>query len=394
VESVAAEAEQGDLRGLWPPVSPRGRTVVTTRRKDTAVAAGGRRLIEISLFTHAQALAHLTNVLAEHGRTEPEQELAALAGDLGRLPLALSQAAAYLIDTGTNCRAYRALLADRTRSLADAAPDALPDDQTHTVAAAWSLSLDRADTLRPVGLARPVLQRAAVLGPNGIPDTVLTSPPALTHLSDHAAAAADAHAGQVTAEQVALALGALRRLSLIDHTPETPYQAVRVHPLIQRAVRDTHTPDQHDRLALTAADALTAAWPEVESDTDLAAALRANTTALTTYAEEALYRPDAHSVLDQAGSSLGEAGQVTAARDHFHHLTTTTTRVLGPDHSDTLTTRGNLAHWRGRRGTRPPPPLPSCWTAGSGCWARTTPTPSPPEATSPTGGGGGDAGVA
>ncbi|MFC5203543.1 hypothetical protein [Streptomyces kaempferi] len=49
---------------------------------------------------------------------EPADQLAALADDLGHLPLALSQAATYLIDTGVHCSAYRDLLSDRSRPLA------------------------------------------------------------------------------------------------------------------------------------------------------------------------------------------------------------------------------------------------------------------------------------
>ncbi|MET8747753.1 hypothetical protein [Streptomyces sp. NPDC004728] len=70
--------------------------------------------------------------------------------------------------------------ADRIRKLADLLPEpgALPDDQTATVAATWSLSIERADQLRPAGLARPMLQLATMLDPNGVPRTVLTSEPA------------------------------------------------------------------------------------------------------------------------------------------------------------------------------------------------------------------------
>jgi hypothetical protein len=332
-------ADPNDVEGWWPPVSPYGRTVATTRRKDAALVGGGRRLIEVGLFTPDQSLAYLTRALAVHGRTEPPEELAALADELGHLPLALSQAAAYLADTRLSCAAYRALLADRTRALADAAPDVLPDDQTHTTAAAWALSLDHADTLRPVGLARPFLQLAAFLDPNGIPDAVLTSSPALVYAGD-----------EVTADQAVLALRALYRLSLIDHDPDTPHQAVRVHQLIQRAIRDTLTPDQRHHVARTAADALLAAWPEVERDAVLTRSLRATATALTDNAGDVLYRPDAHGVLYRTGGSLGEAGQVAAARDYFHYLTTTTTRHLGPDHPSTLIARHNLAVWRGEAG--------------------------------------------
>ncbi|WP_261386927.1 tetratricopeptide repeat protein, partial [Streptomyces sp. BK340] len=339
--------DPADLNGLWPPAGPHGRTLVTTRRQDAALAG---RLIKVGLFTEAESLAYLTTALGARDRREPDEQLTALAQDLGHLPLALSQAAAYLIDAGISAAAYRARLADRATSLADAAPEVLPDGQTQSAAAAWSLSVDRADTLRPVGLARPMLQLAAFLNANGIPETVLTSEPALAHLTRHRAEEQDRTPVSVTADEAVGALRALARLSLIDHTPATPHQAVRVHQLIQRATRDTLTPGRHDQLARTTADALTKAWPAIERDTELAQALRANAAALTRTAEDALYRPDAHALLYQAGQSLGEAGQVTAATTHFQRLTETTRHRLGPDHPHTLTARHNLAYWRGEAG--------------------------------------------
>ncbi|MEV6055955.1 FxSxx-COOH system tetratricopeptide repeat protein [Streptomyces sp. NPDC052107] len=337
-------ADPEALHGLWPPASPHGRTLVTTRRRDAALTGRQRRLINVGLFTRTEALAYLTTALAAHDRHEPDEQLAALAADLGHLPLALSQAAAYLIDSGQTAAAYRTLLADRTATLADAAPAVLPDDQTRTMSAAWSLSIERADTLPPAGLARPMLQLAAFLDPNGIPETVLTSPPALAHLT---AERAGYRRPEATGEDATGALRALHRLSLIDHTPN---QTVRVHELIQRAVRERLPDDHKHPAARTAADALLAAWPDVERDTTLAQALRANTTALTSCAADALYQPGVHTVLYRMGTSLGESGQVTAAVDHFHHLAATTRRQLGPDHLDTLTARHDLAYWRGEAG--------------------------------------------
>lgn len=179
-------ADPADLRALWPPTHARGRTLVTTRRRDAALATHGR-LVPVGLFTPAEATAHLQQALAAQGRHEPEGNLAALAEDLGHLPLALSQAAAYLIDTHITVARYRARLADRARHLADLLPEPgdLPDDQSTPAAAAWSLSVDRADELRPVGLARPMLQLAAMLDPNGIPDRVLTGDPVLRYLTAH-----------------------------------------------------------------------------------------------------------------------------------------------------------------------------------------------------------------
>ncbi|GIF08888.1 hypothetical protein [Actinoplanes siamensis] len=69
-----------------------------------------------------------------------------LAADLGYLPLALAQAAAYLLDRRLSCAGYRARLADQRRQLADLVPEegALPDEHQATVAATWALSIDLA----------------------------------------------------------------------------------------------------------------------------------------------------------------------------------------------------------------------------------------------------------
>ncbi|WP_260860420.1 NB-ARC domain-containing protein [Streptomyces cupreus] len=346
-------SDPADLNGWWPPVSPTGRVLVTTRRQDAALTTG-RHHIPVGVFTPEEALAYLTDALP---RTEPAGELAALAEDLGHLPLALSQAAAYLTDTTTPVAGYRQLLASRTTALRDAAPDALPDGQQVTVAATWALSIEHANRLRPAGLARPLLQLAAFLNANGVPHNVLTGPAARTHLTHHRTdqpipgnPAEDMPEREVSEQEAHLALSALRRLSLIQHDPTTPQTAVRVHQLVQRAVRDTLTPAQYNEIARSAADALLAVWPGIENETALARALRANTTALTDSAQDALIEPDAHPVLYRIGESLGESGQVYAARHHFDRLALVTTSRLGPDHPDTLTARYELSRWQARAG--------------------------------------------
>ncbi|MFJ8979917.1 tetratricopeptide repeat protein [Streptomyces sp. NPDC102282] len=346
-------ADPNDLRGLWPQASPHGRILVTTRRRDAALAGDGHHLIHVGLFTEAQAVAYLAQSLSVCGRQEPVEQLTALGRDLGFLPLALAQAAAYLIDTGLDCAAYRALLADRATKLADTAPDAFPDDQAAPVSAAWSLSIDRADTLRPVALARPMLHLVAMLGPHGIPGSVLSSPPAVAYLAQHRTTGqegATESPGRVSAQDAILVLRALHRLSLIEHVPQTPHQAVRAHQLIQRAVRDDLTREQHAQAAIAAADALVSVWSGVPRDIRLEESLRASTAALNQCAEEALFCRDAHNVLFRIGRSLGETGQVKDARDYFEHFVDTATSHLGPDHPDTLAAKGNQAQWQGKAG--------------------------------------------
>ncbi|MGW5352459.1 tetratricopeptide repeat protein [Streptomyces sp. NPDC004031] len=340
--------DPADLTGLWPPAVPYGRTVVTTRRRDAALTGAGRRRIDVGVFTPEESAAYLAAALAAYGVTEPGTELAGLAADLGHLPLAPSQATAYLVDAGLPVAAYRALLAERTARLDELSPDVLPDGQTRTTAAAWELSVEYADRLRPAGLARPMLELAAFLDANGIPAEVLTSGPARAYLAAHAGAA-------VSRAEASGALRALHRVSLVqapDPGDAAEHPAVRVHQLVQRATRDALPAERFDAAARAAADALFNSWPSTERDPAFAEKLRACAAALETWADAAgsLYRPDAHSVLFRAGTSLAESGQVAAGAAHFRRVTADAVEHLGADHPDVLVGRHNLAHCLGEAG--------------------------------------------
>lgn len=216
------------------------------------MAADGGAVVRIGLFAPDEARGYLARALDGLGpRAQAADQLDALAGDLGYLPLALAQAAAYLRDDASlDVAGYRQALADRTRTLADLLPDesALPDDHTITVAAAWSLSIERADLIRPAGLARPMLRLAAMLDPNFIAEEVLTSEPALAHLTPYRSSVRETRA--VTQDDARGALRALHRLSLVDYIEFPPprpgipplpglggHSYVRAHQLTQRATR-------------------------------------------------------------------------------------------------------------------------------------------------------------
>jgi hypothetical protein len=146
-------ARPGGLGGWWPPANPRGRTIVTTRRRDSILQDHGE-LVDVGVFTPGQAHAYLREMLPGR-RLEQAGELAA---DLGHLLLALAQAAVYIRDYDLTCAVYRRRLAERSK-LVELLPgdDALPDGQRVNVTAALLLSMDAADRLKPVRLAWPVL---------------------------------------------------------------------------------------------------------------------------------------------------------------------------------------------------------------------------------------------
>ncbi|TDB91230.1 tetratricopeptide repeat protein [Actinomadura sp. KC216] len=355
----------GDLQGWWPPAaaSPAGQVLVTTRLRDAALAGADRRILDVGTFTRAEARSYLTAKLGAQG---PVADMDGLAADLGFLPLALAQAAAYVRNADITCAAYRHRLA--TRLLAHSVPgrDYLPDDHQRIVTAAWELSIDHADhadPALPVGLARQVLYLASVLDPAGIPQAVLAGPPALDFLTAQQRPSSPATrliAGGVgvDADMVDAALRVLHRHSLLDHNRVTTHREIRIHQLVQRATRENLLtqpdlgPAPLAEIARTAADALLRLWPQIERDQatqQLGQILRANTTALHDCTSSALYSPDsgAHAVLFQAATSLAKTGRTTAAVTANTDLHANCLHHLGPDHPDTLTTRSNLAILQG-----------------------------------------------
>jgi hypothetical protein len=361
-------ADPADLRGLWPR-GPRGRVLVTTRRTDAVLSTHGRRRVDVGLFTSVEARDYLVaklGTVTAGGCVERIVEAAELAADLGYLPLALAQAAAFVLDhadPGETCARYRTRLADRRRALAELFPDdAGADDYQTTVAATWSISVDAADKLQPRGVARPLLQVLSVLDPHGIPADLITTDAIIDLVStnpsphpDPITAVVGETAGLgVSALDCQDALRNLARLSLltISRDPTSPggVQRVLVHALVQRASIEHLPPPRLATLVRAGADALLQMWPGIERDLQLSQLLRANAATLAERPGQALWQPDSHELLARAGESLGASGLVTAAAAYWTQLVHEADDVLGPDHPDTLAARHNLAAWRGHAG--------------------------------------------
>jgi hypothetical protein len=324
-----------DLTGLWPPTTnPVGRTVVTTRRRDTALLTG-RGLVDVGVFTREEASDYLARLLGDDRARLAEADT--LAADLGYSPAALALAAAYLKDQEVSCAGYRERL--RLSPMDRLHPDQPP------VSGPCALAIEAAEPATG-GLATLVLRLASLLDPHTIPTGLFTTRAALGHYRQRLGR-------DVDVESVYDALRVLDRLGLTTSVGARG-GALAVHALVQRAVREATPSEDAHPLALTAADALVELWPSAEHDPDTGH-LRANIAALAATTRTRLWRTrdekeKVHPALFHAGNSLGEIGLVAAAHDHYQDLHTTTARLFGPDHPDTLATRNNLAHWQGRTG--------------------------------------------
>ncbi|MGW5741282.1 tetratricopeptide repeat protein [Amycolatopsis sp. NPDC003861] len=318
------------LEHLWPPQN--GQVLVTTRRRDAALRGRHRRIIDVDVFTPEEADAYLATSFAD--RPEALDGAEELAAELGYLPLALGQATAYALDRVLTCREYLARFTDRQRTLGS---------HQQTVATTWSMSIELADSLEPVGLARPLLEIASLLDPNGIPLSVFTTAAVARFLSDRLGR-------KVAPGEARDGLTCLHRLSLITFDPTSNARSVRVHALVQRAVHDRFPADGLPDLARSAADFLLEGWPEVERDVTLGQVLRTNVEALVVLTGQHLMSSGVHPLLFRTGSSLGRSGLVGQAADYFRLLSEASAKAVGVDHVDTLVSRHEFAYWHGQSG--------------------------------------------
>jgi len=349
--------EPTELSGWWPAgPSGTGWVLATTRRRDAILSGASRTMINVDAYTPDQALAYLAERLgnAGYGRLV-DARAPALCAELGYLPLALSHAAAYMIENQATCAGYLGKFTASLGRLDDLLPaSADADGYGRSVAATMLLALDAADRCDPAGLARPAIRLAALLDPAGYPATLYATRAATSYLTHQRTTAASAQEppADVTSAQAREALLLLHRYALATFADQDGPRAVRIHALTARAARETLTPARPDAAVLAAAAALMEEWPEPDHTAPaLSEALRASTTTLTRHAKDDLWQHDGHPVIFQAGLSMLNAGLHAAATSYWEQTTADSERILGPDHPSTLTARANLAfsYWQAGR---------------------------------------------
>lgn len=345
--------DPSDVTRWWPPASPSGRTLCTTRRRDAVLSGGGRIVVGIDAYEREEAGAYLRERLNATGPAAlVDARTDDLAEALGYLPLALSHAAAYMIDQHEACASYLDRYIAGRQRLDEIMPDrADADSYGRSVAVTFLLALDAADHAEPAGLARPMIALAAVLDPAGHPEAFWSTRPAAVYMAlldrspfqQRLRRWRRSRVVPVSAEQARQALLALHRFGLITHVGAVGPRAIRMHALTARAAREK-TVDPSALTVLAAAEGLVALWPEIDhATTDLIDALRANTTVLRAIAGDALWDPEPHPLLYRAGISLLRAGLYNPAISWWQSMVADSERLLGDQHLDTFTARNNLA---------------------------------------------------
>ncbi|MGH3853079.1 MAG: FxSxx-COOH system tetratricopeptide repeat protein [Pseudonocardiaceae bacterium] len=259
-----------------------------------------------------------------------EGEAGRVAEALGDLPLALTQAGAYLADTDTGVSDYLALLAERTRELL-----AYGGSATYPVslAASVQIALDRLGAQSPAALE--LLMLAAYLAPEPIPWTLFTLHPApLPELL-----------GTVAGDQ--LAFSALIRLVRQYGLARVEPGSLVLHRLLAAILRTQ--PHQPQDLATRVVRLLRAAVPADDPESDppvwpawrqlLPHVLAATDPQRTPTGTE----DDVAWLLDRAARYLHTRGEAALARPLVERALDLRRCLLGDDHPDTLELASFLA---------------------------------------------------
>ena len=353
-----------------PPTGP-GRVLITTQNQHWPPG----QALDVPVLDVEVAADFLVNRTGDPDRAAAR----VLAAELGWLPLALEQAAAYMQATGTTLARYLPLFRARQADLlARGQASGHPAD----VAATLGLALSRLaeDAPPAAGLVRLL----AFLAPEPVPLNLLLTDERAAGLLDPQVVA---EVGQLLGDPVATgdAMTALRHYSLVTPAGDGVVLVHRIVQAITRAQLTAQEASQWEQAAAALAELAVPADPELPAAWPVCAVLLPHARAVLdltsggmwqiarylgfsgsypaardlsrliadAYAEDEAYGPEHPETLaarrDLAGWT-GEAGDAAGARDQCAALLPIRERVQGPEHPDTLTTRNQLARRTGEAG--------------------------------------------
>ncbi|WP_375074599.1 tetratricopeptide repeat protein [Nonomuraea sp. ATR24] len=300
-----------------------GHYVITSRR-----ATGWHHIatpVRLDVLEPAEAVELFTRILNHNGPRATDGAIEVCI-ELGHLPLAVEQAAAFCCETGTTPRDYLDMLNEYPAATYQAAPEGIEAERT--IARIWHISLKQlGDDLLPGRLLRLL----SWYGPDAIPRTLLSgvaAPPTLAkaigRLVAHNMLATDDAAGTLTLHRLVQAVG---------RTPD-PQDPHREPHAIEEA--------RHEAVSL-----LYRALPE---DVQNAATwpvwlmLLPHVDALVSRSKPSSDTIAICDLLNQAGAFLNTQGRAAQATAYLERAVSSCVRLVGDDHLSTLASRSNLGY--------------------------------------------------
>ena len=337
-----------DADGLSAFLPAVGAVQVVITSRDRAFTRLGVS-VEVGLFTPAQSVAYLT------GRTglQDLDGAAAVAADLGHLPLALAQAATVISDHSWDYTAFRQRMraAPAAQYLTRHVGDPYPQGAVEAIALAIASVGDQDGS----GLTRMIIALLAVLSAEGVSRAILAG------LADMSAAAPAVSSPSGWDEALDRVLGRLVGGSILSRSGTG--QAFSMHRLVSRVARDREETD--GRLLPTvgiAVDLLYAlqipeeeGWLRRETGSQLVGQINAVWAVFSALA--CAGDPDCRDLTERlisqrnwSVSQLITTADLSRAISIGAAVLADAEQLLGPDHPNTLTSRNNLARAYGSAG--------------------------------------------
>ena len=311
--------------GDFLPRGTAGHVLITSRDPNWGAVAA---TLAVVVFDRAESVAFL---LRRTGEMD-ENSANALAEELGDLPLALEQAAAYVEAKGGSIGRYLDLFGQRWKELL--ARGESPVDYDYTVATTWAMSFHGVEEASPV--AADLLRLVAFLAPDNAPRSLLSEE------AEHLPEPLRSVAGDALALDEAVA--ALRRYSLVEATAES----LSVHRMVQAVVRDGLSQDEKKSWAGAAVELVNRAFPYRQNDVATwagSARLLPYALAAAGHAEDVGVAPEASGrLLNQAGSYLEVRAQLAEARTAYERALAMDEATYGPDHPTVAIRVNNLGY--------------------------------------------------
>ncbi len=305
-----------------------GHIIITSQKKEWGEIGKG---LSLTYFTRDESIYYLCN------RTESDDKTAAneLAELLGDLPLALAQAAGFIVSTQKTIAGYIKLFNENKAELLKR--KGKDSEYPFTVATTWSLSLKQAKKQAP--LAEDLLKLTAFFAPDNIPRELLKD--GLTQLKE---------ADDIAFED---AIAALHDNSLI----ELAEKSVSVHRLVQFVTSEQIIPDEKKKYIKTTIQVINDAFYLMDySPSDVRSWSRStlllpHVTAVISMAEET------NTISEELGKLMSFCGMYWYGRANYINTEymyrgalAVREQRLGVNHPDTAASMNNLSQLLGDQG--------------------------------------------
>ena len=334
---ILDNADDPALVQPYLPLEPKGHVLLTSRAHNFDVLHIKKPIV-LPVLTPDEAREFLIKRTGREESLDPAEQEAArtIAGELGYLPLALEQAAAYMVEHEEAFAVYLAAYHTlRLKLLDEMGPVA--GEYPETVRTTWKRSFDAVAKASPAASA--LLRLSAFFAPDAIPyELILEGAAACSE--PLASALTSAPGGEHALNKL---LAPLARHSFVRRDPEA--RTYSIHRLVQAVLLNELPAADRKEIAERAVKALDrtfpdaeyATWPQCERLVPHALAARG------WIESEDLRVPEAARLLNLAGYYLKARARYAEAEPLYRRALAIREQALGPDHPHTANCLNNLA---------------------------------------------------